>query len=137
MNYEKLLKEILLSKMNKIEEKQDWFEEQLTLFSKAIQNLQTNSEQQSKKSKKKQKKIPQRTNINLQVLNLLIKYSDKVWTSDELAKKIGCTGSAVRKTSAWNSYQKQKNRSKSSISKKFENKNANIIAVTENNEFDN
>ncbi|MDR2439733.1 MAG: hypothetical protein LBE12_10250 [Planctomycetaceae bacterium] len=124
------LNEILL-RMNKIEKKQ-------TLQALLIQELQANSVPQPKTSKNKKTKETKRINANAQVIALLMKCSDKVWMSDELAEKIGCTGAAVRKTQAWKGYQKQKAgaRQQCSIRKGSKDKNDNINAATEDDEID-
>jgi hypothetical protein len=131
MTKEKLLSEILL-RIDKIEEKQ-------TLYSQLIRELRANSVPKSKISKNKQTKSVKRISVRVQVTDFLIKYPNNVWTSDELAKKIGCSGAAVRKTAVWNGYQKQKAETKQqcSIRKGFKDKNGNIVATTkDNNEID-
>jgi hypothetical protein len=121
-----LSNEILL-KISKIEENQ------ILLF-QLIQELQANSVPKSNKPTKGVKRI----SVRAQVFDLLTKYSDKVWTSEKLAEKIGCTGAAVKKTSAWKGYQKQKveARQQCSIRKGVKDKNGNIIIATEDHEID-
>jgi ribosome-binding protein aMBF1 (putative translation factor) len=48
--------------------------------------------------------------VNDLVMALQMKYPQKTWTADELAEKIGCTGSAVRKTESWKIHQKHQYR---------------------------
>jgi hypothetical protein len=137
-----LSNEILL-RISKVEEKQDLYsqsipelQESILELRKKFLELQVNFAPQSKTLQKKQTKETKRVNVNLQVLALLAKYSDKVWTSDELAKKIGCSGAAVRKTSTWNIYrQKQKvvAGQQCSIRKGFKDKNGNIDTAVEDN----
>jgi hypothetical protein len=121
------LNEILL-KMSKIEEKQD-------LCFQLIQELLANF---VPKSKNKQTKEAKRINVDAYIFGLLIKRPNKVWTSNELAEKIGCSGSAVKKTSAWKSYQKQKIEARQQYfsRKGVKDKNGNIIIATEDNEID-
>ena len=45
--------------------------------------------------------------MNRHVVALQLEYPDKVWSADDFAKKIGCTGAAVRKTQAWKEYQER------------------------------
>jgi response regulator of citrate/malate metabolism len=125
-----LLSEILL-RINKIEEQQ-------VLHSQLIQELQANSVPKSKTSKNKQTKGAKRVNVNVQVIALLRKDSNKVWTSNKLAEKIGCSGAAVRKTSAWKDYQKQKVGAgrQCSIRKVVKDKNGNIVVPIEDKEID-
>jgi response regulator of citrate/malate metabolism len=124
-----LLNEILV-RVNKIEEQQ-------VLHSQLFQELQANSVPKSKISKNKQTKGAKRVNVNIQVIALFLKNSNKVWTSNELAKKIGCSNSAVKKTSAWKNYQKTKASKQCSIRKGSKDQNGNInVAVTEDNEID-
>ena len=40
------------------------------------------------------------------IVALQLEYPSRIWTSDDFAEKIGCTGAAVRKTKAWKEYQK-------------------------------
>jgi hypothetical protein len=125
-----LLSEILL-RIDKIEEEQ-------TSHSQLIQELRVNSVPKSKTSKNKQTKRVKRISVNTQIIDLLMKEPAKVWTSDELAEKIGCTGAAVRKTAVWKGYQKQKAKAKQqcSIRKGFKDKNDNIVVPSEDNEID-
>jgi hypothetical protein len=126
-----LLNELLL-RVNKIEVNQ-------ALHSHLIQGLQAISVPQPKISKNKKAKRTKQINVSTQVLALLMKYpDDKIWTSDELAEKIGCTGAAVRKTPAWKCCQKQKAGAKEqcSIRKGFRNQNGNINAVTKDKKID-
>ena len=48
-----------------------------------------------------------RLHVNRLVFALQIECPDKIWTSDDFAKEIGCTGAAVRKTKAWREYQER------------------------------
>ena len=41
------------------------------------------------------------------VIALQLEHPDRIWTSDALAKEIGCSGAAVRKTKAWKEYHKR------------------------------
>jgi hypothetical protein len=88
--------------------------------------------------KNKQTKGAKRIDVEAYVFGLLIKCPNKVWTSDELAEKIGCSSSAVRKTSAWKSCQKQnvEARQQSSIRKGLKDKHGDIIVAIEDNEID-
>jgi hypothetical protein len=46
------------------------------------------------------------------VLALQLQYPDMVWTSDDFAREIGCSGAAVRKTRTWRDYQERREISK-------------------------
>jgi hypothetical protein len=129
---------LLLLSFNEISLRVNKIEEKLGLQPKANQELLVNSVPKPKTLKNKQTKGAKRIRVNTQVLELFIKYPDKAWSSNELAEKIGCTGAAVRKTSAWKSCQKQKTEAgqQYSIRKGFKDKNGNITAVTEANEID-
>jgi citrate synthase len=121
-----LTQESLLQRIIKIEEKLD-------LLSQVSQILLANSVPKSKTSKNMRAKGTKRVSINAQVFVLLTKYPDKAWTSDELAAKIGCSDSAVKKTSAWKAHQKQKNeiRQQCSIRKGVRDQNGNILIADE------
>ena len=45
--------------------------------------------------------------VNELVIALQMKYPQNDWTAEEFARKIGYSGSAVRKTKAWKIHQKQ------------------------------
>ena len=45
--------------------------------------------------------------VNELVVALQLRDPVKVWSSEDFAKKIGCTASAVRMTKAWKEYQKR------------------------------
>ena len=56
---------------------------------------------------KKPSKINRHQHVNRLVFVLQVENPEKVWTSESLAAKIGCTGAAVRQTKAWKDYQKR------------------------------
>lgn len=45
--------------------------------------------------------------VNRLVWVLQLEDTEKIWTSDDFAREIGCTSAAVRKTKAWKEYQKR------------------------------
>lgn len=135
---ESLLYEILL-RLNKIEEREIWylkaFKELLTNFVPQSEILmQVDSMLQSETSKNKKTEGSKLIDVQAQVVALLEKFPSGKWTSDELAKKIGCTGAAVRKTRAWQGYKKQQRQC--SVHKGFKDKNGNINAISEDDEID-
>jgi len=48
-----------------------------------------------------------RMHVNSLIMALQIECPEKIWTSDDFAEEIGCTGAAVRKTKAWREYQER------------------------------
>jgi hypothetical protein len=138
-----LMNEVLL-KISKIEEKQDShfqliqeLSQLVQNFSQVIQELQASPAPKSKTSKNKRAKETKRVGVNLQIFAILVKYPDQSWTANELAAKIGCSGSAVKKTSTWKTYLKQKNETKlHSIRKGSKDKNGNITCDVDSNEID-
>jgi hypothetical protein len=124
-----LTQESLLQRIIKIEEKLD-------LLPQVNHVPQAGSAPKSKTSENKRAKGTKRVSINAQVFVLLTKYPDKAWTSDELAAKIGCSGAAVRKTSTWSLYQKQKKVARQQRFKGAKNKNDHITIAVEDNAID-
>jgi len=68
--------------------------------------------------------------VNGLVMGLLVEYPDRVWTSGDLAKEIGCTSAAIRQTKTWKAYQKQQEAEKQSRpqQKGFKDKHGNLDA---------
>jgi hypothetical protein len=82
----------------------------------------------------KAKKSSKAAHVNGLIIALQIEHPEKLWTSDSFAKKIGCTGAAVRKTKAWKNYQKRlkTERQKHSVPQGYRNKQGNIEAFAPN-----
>ena len=75
--------------------------------------------------------ISSRLHANALILGLQVEYPDRVWTSEDFAKVIGCTGSAVRKTKAWKAYQKMLEGEKDKRPQRpgWKDKNGNLVAI--------
>ena len=83
-------------------------------------------------SGKKFKKTVKRPHVDWLILGIQIRYPHKQdWTADELAKKIGCSVSAVRQAQAWKEYQEKlaAQRQKAPRRRGYKDKRGNLVVV--------
>ena len=68
--------------------------------------------------------------VNELILVLQLRQPDKTWTSEEMAKEIGCSSAAIRKTKMWKLYQEHLDQVKSqhAVPHGYKNKQGDIEA---------
>jgi len=71
--------------------------EKVESIEQTLKNIKPNVEKSSKTTTR-------RPNVNWLIVALQLKYPDRGWTAGDFAKKIGCSETAVRKTTAWKEY---------------------------------
>lgn len=76
----------------------------LETLSEEVEAMHQTLKNMGANAKKTQKATGKRPQVNRQVFALQVEYPEKVWTADDFAKKIGCSGAAVRRTKAWKDY---------------------------------
>ena len=81
--------------------------EKIDSLSDEVKAIRQTLKNEGPKTKKVSEIVLNRLHVNRLVLALQVEFPDKVWTSDDFAKKIGCTGSAVRQTKEWKAYQER------------------------------
>ena len=102
--------------------------EKIDSLSGEVRAIRQTLKNEKPKTKKVSKVAQSHLHVNRLVFALQVEFPDKVWTSDDFAKKIGCTGSAVRQTKEWKKYQErlQAKRQECPKRKGFRNKHGNV-----------
>jgi hypothetical protein len=98
----------------------------LQLSGKMANDLQT-LKNKVPKSNNSTKATICRLHVNRLVFALQVEHPEKDWTSEDFAKEIGCTASAVRQTKNWKAYQERQQYQKEERKQKgFKDENGNF-----------
>ena len=84
-----------------------------------VRLIQQTLQNEKSRTRKVSKATAGRLHVGRLVFALQVECPEKVWTSDSFAKKIGCTGAAVRKTKEWKECQERIERKKHSRLAKY------------------
>lgn len=107
--------------------------DEVSVLSEKVNRILQVLEVEESKTKRILQTAVHRQHVNEKVMQLLLKHPRKVWTSEDFAKEIGCSGAAVRQTSAWKAHRKthEKARRNHPLPKGFKNKQRDIDAYAD------